>query len=592
MIFKSIKLKNFRQYKNEIYFDFSLPVDGKSNISLFIAANGVGKTTLLQAFRYCFYGKSSNYLNLPKADELINNTVIDDLKDLDETEMIVEVIFIHEGLEYIALRKTSFYKSKSILKETGKEQFYLSCLTNSTEGYKPFKEAEANDKIRSILPEGLSQVFMFDGERMERSINDKKFSNELKESILGILDLKKYDKLVEIIGSQGKGNTVIGLLSSKKKTRTEEERLIKSRYDSFLETKNQLEKEIEELNASICEIELLIDKDSQLTRIFQAELDGINQKGRIFVMATANDVSMLNGALLRAGRFGKRIHIDYPDKKTRERLFEKFLSLFNIPLDNIDLNHIARVCASCNGASIKAIANDVYLRCRQNASTEDIEESYGRVVSHDACEDIPDNVKNMTVAIHEAGHALMTMHFKNDFTFYQAKYTGSGGITETYETNENLDTISKRESVIQISMAGYLAERVINGRHNVGSYEDYQKAFDHCTRLIERVCINGIKNLIPWYRSNGDRYESDKKRIANERQVIRLLKKYERKTLNFLKKNKEALRDFANVLFEKGKVTHRDILSFNNKENSSMAGSLISSFAHRYTDDKNQQVQI
>jgi len=255
MIFKSIKLKNFRQYKNEIYFDFSLPVDGKSNISLFIAANGVGKTTLLQAFRYCFYGKSSNYLNLPKADELINNTVIDDLKDLDETEMIVEVIFIHEGLEYIALRKTSFYKSKSILKETGKEQFYLSCLTNSTEGYKPFKEAEANDKIRSILPEGLSQVFMFDGERMERSINDKKFSNELKESILGILDLKKYDKLVEIIGSQGKGNTVIGLLSSKKKTRTEEERLIKSRYDSFLETKNQLEKEIEELNASICEID-------------------------------------------------------------------------------------------------------------------------------------------------------------------------------------------------------------------------------------------------------------------------------------------------------------------------------------------------
>lgn len=342
----------------------------------------------------------------------------------------------------------------------------------------------------------------------------------------------------------------------------------------------------------IDEIELLIDKDSQLTRIFQAELDGINQKGRIFVMATANDVSMLNGALLRAGRFGKRIHIDYPDKKTRERLFEKFLSLFNIPLDNIDLNHIARVCASCNGASIKAIANDVYLRCRQNASTEDIEESYGRVVSHDACEDIPDNVKNMTVAIHEAGHALMTMHFKNDFTFYQAKYTGSGGITETYETNENLDTISKRESVIQISMAGYLAERVINGRHNVGSYEDYQKAFDHCTRLIERVCINGIKNLIPSYRSNGDRYESDKKRIANERQVIRLLKKYERKTLNFLKKNKEALRDFANVLFEKGKVTHRDILSFNNKENSSMAGSLISSFAHRYTDDKNQQVQI
>jgi len=339
----------------------------------------------------------------------------------------------------------------------------------------------------------------------------------------------------------------------------------------------------------IDEIELLIDKDAQLTRIFQAELDGINQKGRIFVMATANDVNMLNGALLRAGRFGKRINIDYPDKKTRERLFEKFLTMFNIPLENIDLNHIARVCGSCNGASIKAIANDVYLRCRHNVTTEDIEESYGRVVNDEACEDVPDTMKNMTVAVHEAGHALMAMHFNSDFTFYQAKYIASGGITETYETNENLDTIIKRESIIQISMAGYLAERVINGHHNVGSYEDYQKAFDHCTRLIERVCINGIKNLISSYRNNDDRYETDGKRKDNEQQVIRLLKKYERKTLNFLKKNKEALRDFANVLFEKGKVTHRDIISFNQKEKSGAAGSVISSFARRCIEDSHTQ---
>jgi len=263
--------------------------------------------------------------------------------------------------------------------------------------------------------------------------------------------------------------------------------------------------------------------------------------------------------------------------------------MFDIALDNIDLNHIARVCSSCNGASIKAIANDVYLRCRHNVTTEDIEESYGRVVNDEACEDVPDTMKNMTVAIHEAGHALMAMHYNNDFTFYQAKYTASGGITETYETNENLDTISKRESIIQISMAGYLAERLINGRHNVGSYEDYQKAFDHCTRLIERVCIKGIERLIPSYRNNSDRYETDGKRKDNEQQVIRLLKKYERKTLNFLKKNKEALRDFANVLFEKGKVTHRDIISFNQKEKSGAAGSVISSFARRCIEDSHTQ---
>jgi DNA sulfur modification protein DndD len=282
MIFKSIRLKNFRQYKNELIFDFSQPKDGKENISLLIAANGVGKTTLLQAFRYCFYGKSSNYLNLPKADELINNTIIDDLKDLDETKMFVEVKFTHENIEYIAMRETTFYKVKSILKETGKEQFSLTQLTDK-DGYKPFKEAEANDKIRSILPEGLSQVFMFDGERMERSINDKKFSNELKESILGILDLKKYDKLIEIIGYQGKVNSVIGILSSKKKTKTEEERKNKSNYDTLVENKSTIEKDIENSTIEIAEI----NKKININREQQEKLE--ENRNRVQTKAKKED---------------------------------------------------------------------------------------------------------------------------------------------------------------------------------------------------------------------------------------------------------------------------------------------------------------
>lgn len=331
----------------------------------------------------------------------------------------------------------------------------------------------------------------------------------------------------------------------------------------------------------IDEIELLINRDAQLSRIFQAELDGLNQSGRVLVLATANNIDELSDALLRPGRFGKKIFVGYPDKDTRERLFKKFLSMLDIPLDNIDFDHIARVCTSCNGASIKAIANDVFLRCRLAVKTEDVEDSYGRVVDNDYNNDTTKKRKDKTTAIHEAGHAILAMHFKNYFTFYQAKYTNSGGITETYETDEGRDTISKRECIIQISMAGYLAERLINGRHNVGSYEDYQKAFDHCTRLIERVCVKGVTNLIPSYRDNSTRYETPNKRRLNEASVNRLLKKYERKTYSFLKKNKEALADLANLLFEKGKVTHRDILALQNKDNPHASGSLISSYAHR-----------
>jgi DNA sulfur modification protein DndD len=264
MIFKSIRLKNFRQYKEDITFDFSLPQNGKNNISLLIAANGVGKTTLLQAFRYCFYGKSSNYLNLPKPDELVNNTLVEDLKDLDEATMFVEVSFLHEGTSYVARREKVFIKSKSILKETNEERFSLSQLVDKV-GYKPFKETDANDKIRSILPEGLSQVFMFDGERMERNISDRAFSHELKESILGILDIKKYDKLIDILGYPGKSTSVIGILSNKKTANNSEDQKIKNQYEQLQSQEVSIKQEIDDINEKIEEVDqkIKLNKEQQ-----------------------------------------------------------------------------------------------------------------------------------------------------------------------------------------------------------------------------------------------------------------------------------------------------------------------------------------
>jgi len=265
MIFKSIRLKNFRQYKKDITIEFAIPQGNSNNITLIIAANGVGKTTLLQAIRYCFYGSSSNYLNLPKANELVNNTLEYDLKELDKDVMFVEVSFIHEGIKYLARREKRFIKLRGHLKDEGKEIFLLSRLTEN-DGWKYFKESEAIQKIRSILPEGLSQVFMFDGERMERKISESKFSEELKESILGILDIKKYDKLIEILGHEGKASSVIGMLNSRKKTLTEDDKRTKDKYDQLLAHKEAKLMEIKKYQDKVDDIKqkISITEEQQL----------------------------------------------------------------------------------------------------------------------------------------------------------------------------------------------------------------------------------------------------------------------------------------------------------------------------------------
>jgi DNA sulfur modification protein DndD len=264
MIFESIKLQNFRQYKHTMEFNFSAPDVDEKNITLIVAANGVGKTTLLQAFRYCFYGASSNYLNLPKSDELVNNTLVHELKDLDESVMFVEVRFEHENVHYIARREQNYQKIRGSIRHHGEEVFTLASLTEGV-GYKPFRETQGLDKIKSILPDGLSQVFMFDGERMETNISDPKFSSELQESILGILGIKKYAKLIDVIGHPGKASSVIGLLTSKKKTDSEEDRKIKHQHDDLTQKLDGILDDINDINTKLEAIEhqININKDQQ-----------------------------------------------------------------------------------------------------------------------------------------------------------------------------------------------------------------------------------------------------------------------------------------------------------------------------------------
>lgn len=307
----------------------------------------------------------------------------------------------------------------------------------------------------------------------------------------------------------------------------------------------------------IDEIDLLIANNDGVERTLQQELDGFSTRGSIVVLATTNSIRAIKPALLRPGRFDRTIEIPYPDEPSRKKIFEKFLEDLEVPMDNIDVSHVAKVCTRTSGADIRAICNDAYLRCKTNMSTRDVEVSYRRVV-RGIYEDTSINFKNMRVAIHEAGHAIAGLIFNDNWSFYSANFSNAGGETEVHETNENDDTINKREQHIQISMAGYVAEEIFYGNHDVGSYSDYNKAHDACKRLIERVCMKGIINHVEPYADNNDRDDTILKRISNERKVGRLLKKYERATRRMLKAHKKEVERFANLMFEKGTVTYKD----------------------------------
>lgn len=294
MIFKSITLQNFRQYKGKHKFEFSIPESDEKNITLLIAANGVGKTTFLQAFRFCFYGSTSAYLNLPKIQDLITNTIYDDLKELESSELYVEVEFIHNNTRFVAKRVKKFERRNGKMKDYGEEEFTLTQQTEFKGEKYLFKPNEAKDKINNILPAGLSQVFMFDGERMESDISSREFSRDLKESILAILDIKKYEKLVERIGSPGKKTSVIGILTSRKNSSDEKQyfHVLEKVHNNtnalenerkFLENWQHEKKKIEnelDMNKELQEKQVDIGKKSERKNSLEREIDTLRDRSK------------------------------------------------------------------------------------------------------------------------------------------------------------------------------------------------------------------------------------------------------------------------------------------------------------------------
>lgn len=311
----------------------------------------------------------------------------------------------------------------------------------------------------------------------------------------------------------------------------------------------------------IDELELLVPKNSKAQRTLQQELDGVVQKGTVLVLATANDIYEVGYPLKRPGRFDKKIKIAEPDRESRKEIFKNMLNDLGVDTSNVNFDHVSKHCSDVSGATIKGICNDVYLRCNgKDITEEEIEISYERVKNNDLGKNHM-TVNNYRIAIHEAGHSLLALHFKENWSFYKAKFTEEGGLTETEENIEKFMSLEKRIQYIMIGFGGYVAEEVIFGYHGYGSADDFEKIHDYCRRLVEMTCIYGIKNHITNAKYSVDQYhrETPGKARKIERLTYRLLKKYERKTRRFLTKHRSELENFAHYMCEAGYVGFRDI---------------------------------
>jgi cell division protease FtsH len=253
-------------------------------------------------------------------------------------------------------------------------------------------------------------------------------------------------------------------------------------------------------------INMANDEREQTLNQLLYEMDGFNNNDDIVVMAATNRRDVLDQALLRPGRFDRIIRIPVPDKFSREKILEYYINEKKTD-QPFDTDAIAELTEGFSGAQLKNLINEAAILSARNNETfvqekyifESFEKSIIGLIRKNV--KVPDITKTR-VAIHESGHALLSLIFDNYFDFQKASiqptYNGAGGytiFTEKPEFKDGLYTKDLLKKRLIVTLGGKAAESLFYGDDHVslGANEDLNQA----NRLARRMIGNfGMGNKL------------------------------------------------------------------------------------------------
>lgn len=288
MLIKSLKYKNFRQFKGDHKVDFS--TDKEKNVTIILGNNTFGKTTLLQMFNWCFYNKAI-FRKEDNPDFLLNLEVSSELYNGDTADVCIEIVLVHDGKEYTINRKQEYIKTNGVV--TGKDSKLKIDYKELSTGKTGFieKSKDMTSVINLILPEDLSGYFFFDTERVQNVAGRK----DLSSSVKGLLGLTVLENATKHLGKEESKTTVIGsfyedlaknddskAVDALKRVHAAEEEIsnymkIKEDAEEQIETYEERKEILEEKIRSLKDAADLQAKKEKLEKNIKAEKDAIER---------------------------------------------------------------------------------------------------------------------------------------------------------------------------------------------------------------------------------------------------------------------------------------------------------------------------
>lgn len=323
------------------------------------------------------------------------------------------------------------------------------------------------------------------------------------------------------------------------------------------------------------------DEREQTLNQLLTEMDGFDGTKGVVILAATNRPDSLDKALLRPGRFDRRIPVELPDLKGREEILKVHSK--NVKREeNLDFNIIARSTSGASGAELANIINEAALRAvregKERMTQEDLEESVEVVIAgYQRKGAVISPKEKEIIAYHEIGHALVAAKQTNSAPVHKITIIPrtSGALGYTMQVEEEEKTLLSKEQAfnkITTFTGGRSAEELIFGSYTSGASNDIEQATKIARAMVTRLGMSKNFDMMaletvnnPYLGGDSTLSCSPETAAQIDQEVLSIIKAAHEKAIEILKENQEKLHELSRYLMEKETITGEEFMEILNQ---------------------------
>ena len=322
------------------------------------------------------------------------------------------------------------------------------------------------------------------------------------------------------------------------------------------------------------------DEREQTLNQLLAEMDGFDGKKGVVILAATNRPDSLDPALLRPGRFDRRVPVELPDLKGREKILKVHAKNIRVG-DNVDYNAMARMASGASGEELANMINEAALRAvrdgRKFVTQADLEESVEVVIAgYQKKNKIMTDKEKLIVSYHEVGHALVAalQSHSAPVTKITIIPRTSGALGYTMQVDEDEHNLMSREELenkIATLTGGRVAEDLVFHSITTGASNDIEQATKVARSMITRFGMNEEFGMVAFETVTNQYLGGDTSLACSEstaaqidEKVVAAVRKQYDKAEQLLKDNMPKLHELAKYLYEKETITGDEFMEILN----------------------------